>query len=386
MRVTPFQIRVPDEELAELRTRLAATRFIAEPPVPDWRSGVPVSYLRSLLSYWRDGFDWPAMEERINGFTNLVVEVDGLNLHCVRVPGRGQDPLPIALVHGWPGSFVEMLDLASILADPAPRGANSSDSFDVVVPSLPGFAYSDAPRFPDWGTAHGAQAIGRLMEALGYHRFGIHTYDIGASTMSVICLTDPERVIGYHTTEPGIPGPDPSPHSESVSDEERAHLAYAKDWEAREGGYFGILGTRPQTIGHGLNDSPAGLAAWIVEKWWSWTVPEGSDASLHDFLSMDRVLSNIAVYWHSKSINSANWTYYMPSGRKRVPGEQANVPVGVALTTQRIERAPRSWAERFFPDIRRWQDLGAGGHFVTMERPDLLAQAIREFFRPLRAD
>jgi pimeloyl-ACP methyl ester carboxylesterase len=384
VRIAPFQIRVPDEELEDVRARLAATRFIAEPPVPDWRSGVPVAYLRSLLSYWRDGFDWRAMESRINSFANLTVDVDGLRLHCVRIPSRGQDPLPIILVHGWPGSFVEMLDLASLLADPAGNGANSRDAFDVVVPSLPGFGYSDAPRSPDWGTAQDAQALGRLMEALGYRRFGIHTYDIGARTMSVFCLTNPERVIGYHTTEPGIPGPDPRPDPESISDEERAHLAYVKEWEATEGGYFGILGTRPQTLGHALNDSPAGLAAWIVEKWWSWTVPEGSDASLDNFLSLDSVLSNVAIYWHSKSINSANWTYYMPAGRKGVAGEQANVPVGVALTTQRIERAPRSWAERFFPDIRRWEDLGAGGHFVTMERPELLAQAIREFFRPLR--
>ena len=168
-----------------------------------------------------------------------------------------------------------------------------------------------------------------------------------------------------------------------MTEEERAHLALADGWEADEGGYFAILGTRPQTLGHGLNDSPAGLAAWIVEKWWSWTVPPGSGGSLEEFLPMDRVLANVALYWHTQSVNTANWYYFGPR-RPRRPDEQVHVPVGVALTTQPIERAPRPWAERFFTDIRRWEDLGAGGHFVTMERPSLLAGAIREFFRPLR--
>jgi pimeloyl-ACP methyl ester carboxylesterase len=383
-KVAPFRVSVSEDEVEDLRSRLRATRYIAEPPVPDWRSGVPVGYLRDLLRYWREGFDWHAVEDRINSFTNVRVDLDGLALHCLRVPGRGPSPIPIVLVHGWPGSFVEMLDLAVLLSDPAATGADPIDSFDVVIPSLPGFGHSDAPRSPTWGRTQTAEAVARLMTFLGYERFGIHTYDIGASIMSALCLSDPDRVIGYHTTEPGIPGPEPRPDPDSIRDDERIYLDYAREWEAQEGGYFGILATRPQTLGHALNDSPAGLAAWIVEKWWSWTVPEGSGASLHDFLSMDQVLSNITLYWHTRSINSANWTYFVTAGRTRVAGERAIVPVGVALTTQRIERAPRAWAERFFPDIRRWEDLGAGGHFVTMERPDLVARAIRAFFRSLR--
>lgn len=382
--VSRIRVHVPDDELDDLRSRLRATRYIRTPPVPDWGSGVPVAYLHELLDHWRQRFDWRALESRINSFTNLRVDIDGLGVHCLHVRGRGPKPAPILLVHGWPGSFVEMLDLADLLADPEAHGGDQADAFDVVIPSLPGFGYSDAPSSPAWGTAQDAEAFGRLMRALGYPRFGIHTYDIGASTMAVFCLAAPDRVIGYHTTEPGIPGPRPRPSTETLSGEEQAYLEYARSWDAEEGGYFGMLGTRPQTLGHALNDSPAGLAAWIVEKWWSWTVPPGGGSSLHEFLSMDQVLSNIAIYWHTQSVNSANWTYYTPAGRTSVPGEQARIPVGVALTSQRIERAPRAWAERFFPDIRRWVDFGTAGHFVTMERPDLLASAIREFFRPLR--
>jgi pimeloyl-ACP methyl ester carboxylesterase len=373
-----LEIRIPDEDLADLDRRLAATRYIEPPPGADRRAGVPVEYLREVLDHWRHRFDWSAVEERIDGFANLRVDVDGLALHAVHVRSPSRDAVPIVLVHGWPSSFVELLDLAEELA------LDEADPFHVVVPSLPGFGFSESPRVAEWDAPEDGEAIAKLMRELGYERFAVHTHDIGASVMRVVLVEQPERIVGYHTTEPGIPGPFPRPERESMSEEERAQRDYAAAWHADEGGYVSMLTTRPLTIAHGLNDSPAGLAAWILEKWWSWTVPPGSGRTLDEFLSLDQVLANVALYWHTRTISSANWPYYRPDTRQRTAGEQAHVPVGVALTTQPIERAPRAWAERFFPDIRSWVELGRGGHFVAMEEPALLANAIRDFVRPLR--
>jgi len=345
---------------------------------------VPVGQLRELLDHWERAFDWRAEEARLNGYPHLRVIVDGLAVHAVHLRGTGARPLPLVLVHGWPSSFVEMLDLAALLADPARAGGSPEDSFDVVVPSLPGFGFSDAPRSPRWTSADSGRLIARLMGALGYDRFAVHAYDVGATAMTAACLSDPARVLGYHTTEPAIPGPYPIPGRDALDPEERAYLALADAWDADEGAYFGMLRTRPQTLGHALNDSPAGLASWIVEKWWAWTVSPGGARTLHEAIPMDRVLSNVAIYWHTQTVNSANWLYHL-GRRARLAGEQVRLPVGVALTSQPIERAPRSWAERFFPDIRRWTELGAVGHFVAVERPAVLAAAIRDFFRPLRA-
>lgn len=383
MPITRLHVDVPEEELADLDRRLASTRFIDPEPEADWRAGMPVEYLRGLGVHWRTRFDWRRLEDRINGFDNLRVDIDGLGVHCVHRRGVGPDPIPIVLLHGWPSSFVELLDLADHLADPGGHGADAADPFDVVVPSFPGFGYSDAPRTATWASPDDGETIARLMTELGYERFAIHTHDIGASAMRSVLLNQHERILGYHTTEPGIPGPHPLPDRGSMSGEERRYQDLAESWSADEGGYFGILGTRPLTIGHALNDSPAGLAAWIVEKWWAWTVPPGSGRTLDEFLSLDQILANVALYWHTRTVNSANWPYYRKRAR-RTHDEHAEIPVGVALTTQPIERAPRSWAERFFPDIRRWEDLGVGGHFVALEQPAKLAGAIRAFVRPLR--
>jgi pimeloyl-ACP methyl ester carboxylesterase len=376
--VEHFRVHVPGEELDDLRERLERTRYIPSQPAAGWNAGVPVDYMRELLEHWRTRFDWRAVEVRINGFPNHRVEVDGLAIHCVHLRARAPNAIPILLLHGWPSSFVELLDLAEQLA------GDETDPFDVVVPSLPGFGFSDAPPAENWDAPEDGEAILGLMRALGYERFAVHTHDIGASVMRTVLLAHPDRIIGYHTSEPAIPGPFPRPEGEAMSAEERERRAHAEEWHADEGGYVAVLTTRPQTIAHGLTDSPAGLAAWIVEKWWAWTVPPGSGRTLHEFLSLDQVLANIAVYWHTSTIHTANWVYYRPDTRPRTPDEQAHVPVGVALTTQPIDRAPRSWAERFFPDIRRWAELGQGGHFAAIEQPALLAAAIRDFLRPFR--
>jgi pimeloyl-ACP methyl ester carboxylesterase len=380
-----FVVRVADDDIADLHRRLENTRFIDRLAGADWRSGVPVGHLREMVEHWRWRFDWRSVERRINGFVNRRVDVGGTRIHCLKRAGTGPAPVPILLVHGWPSSAVELLDLADELADPDRNGGSPSDSFDVVIASPHGFGFSDPPPREDWRTPddHG-RALAAAMTAMGYERFAVHTHDVGASMLRVVLLEQPSRIIGYHTTEAGIPGPHPAPDRASLGSEEREYLEYADMWEKDEGGYFAMLRTRPQTIGHALNDSPAGLAAWILEKWWSWTIPAQSGRTLSDFLTPDQVLANVAFYWHTRSINSADRIYY---GRRasRSSGEQARVPVGVARTTQQIERCPRTWAERFFPDIRTWTELGKGGHFVALEQPRLLATAIRDFIRPLRS-
>jgi len=386
--IKEFEIHVPDEELADLQSRLARTRFIDPLPEASAKAGLPVEYLRRLLTHWRDQFSWRELERRINGFTNVVVSVDGAEVHCAIKRGSGDHRVPIVLLHGWPSSFVEYLDLADHLASPTEHGASAADSFDVVIPSVPGYGYSPYPGRLPYG-----DLLARALEALGYPRFAIHTHDIGAGMMADVLVTQPERVIGYHTTEAGIPGPTPRPSAEELSDEEKEWAAYRDAWHADQDGYVSILGTRPVTMAHALNDSPAGLAAWIGEKWWDWTIPPGSDHGLDDYLSYDQVLANIALYWHTRTISTVNWLFHpVPSdnaGTKWWESEQpvtAHVPVGVARTNQPIERHPRAWVERFFPDIRRFEDLGRGGNFVAIEEPALLAHAIREFIRPLRTE
>lgn len=339
-------------------------------------------YVKELVEYWHEDFDWRKQEERINSFANFRAEVDRMGVHFIHERGKGPNSLPILLTHGWPSSFYEMLKLVPLLTDPESYGGDPADSFDVVVPSVPGHGFSGRPRqrgFEDRGVA---ELWVKLMRGLGYDRFGAHAYDLGASITGLLCLDHPERVVGYHTTSPGNPAPYMGPGSPAPTDAERAFLKYLKRWSEEEGGYAHILGTRPQTVAYGLNDSPAGLAAWITEKWHAWTAPPSGNLAAH--FTKDELLTNVTIYWVTETINSAN-RYYAEDLRGPGPEDCARVPLGVSLTaTQRFERPPREYVERLFPDIRRWIELPRGGHFVALEEPELLAEAICAFFRPLR--
>ncbi|MGE5335218.1 MAG: epoxide hydrolase family protein [Nitrososphaerota archaeon] len=385
MHVTPYAVSVPDAALADLQHRLEWTRFPDEAQDAGWDYGTNLGYLRDLVTYWRHTFDWRAQERCINTFAHFRAELDGLGIHFVHARGHGPRPLPLLLVHGWPSSFYEMLDLIPYLTDPERFGGDPADAFDVVAVSLPSYGFSDRLT----GSGMTSRAIGsllvRLMDGLGYQRFGVHTYDIGASIMTQACLHHPEHVIGYHTTEPGIPGPQASSlEARPLTPEERAYIEYRPQWRQEEGGYMAILSTRPQTLGYGLNDSPAGLAAWILEKWRAWTIQPGGTIEQH--FTKDQLLTTVMIYWVTQTINAAN-RYYYRDKKPAPPQPQAStidVPVGVALTTQQIERAPRAYAERVFTDIRQWVDLGRGGHFLPLEEPRLLAAVLQQFFRLLR--
>jgi pimeloyl-ACP methyl ester carboxylesterase len=383
--IQPFHVAVSQEVLDDLRERLGRTRWPDEVAELGWAYGMPLAYLQDLVSYWHDSFDWRKQEQSINSFEHFRAVVQGVGIHFIHERGRGPDPLPLIITHGWPSSVVEMLKIIPLLTDPARHGGDPADSFDVVVPSIPGYGFSDRAMHPGMITRRIAALWVHLMLELGYPRFGAHTHDIGASINTHIAFDHPERLIGYHTSEPSIPRPYLGPDAPEFTEAEREYRAYQQSWHADEGGYAAVQATRPQTLAYGLNDSPAGLAAWIVEKWYAWTAPAGGDLEQH--FSKDEVLTNVMVYWATQTINSANRIYYISDPNPREIGlhTRITVPVGVVLgATQPIERAPREYAARLFADIRQWVELGRGGHFLVGEEPQLVAGALRDFFRPLR--
>jgi pimeloyl-ACP methyl ester carboxylesterase len=384
MNATPFRVDVPEAVLADLRERLARTRWPDEVTEARWDYGVPLGYLQALVEHWRRDFDWREQERRINAYSHYRVDIGGISVHFVHGLGTGPRPLPLLITHGWPSSFYEMLKLISLLADPAGHGGNPDDAFDVVVPSVPGYGFSARPNQRGFDYRRVADLWVKLMTGLGYDRFGAHAYDIGASIMGHLLLDCPERLIGYHTTEPANPAPFLGPGATPPTDAEHAYIELQHRWEADEGGYMAIQTTRPQTLGYGLTDSPVGLAAWIVEKWWNWSTSPNGDLGVN--FSRDELLSTVTIYWATGTINSANRLYYerAHNPRQRRPDDRIEVPTGVALTTQAVERPPREFVGRLFRDVRRWVELPRGGHFVALEEPQLLAEAIRAFFRPLR--
>lgn len=384
MNIQPFAVSVPQQDIDSLRTRLGHTRWPDEAENAGWAYGASLAFMREVARYWSDDFDWRAQEQFINTFANFRAEVDGVGIHYVHERGKGSNPLPLLITHGWPSSFYEMLPLVRLLTDPGNHGGDPADAFDVVVPSVPGYAFSDRQTTRGFNYRQVADLWVKLMEGLGYPRFAAHSYDIGGSIMGMLLRNHPGRVIGNHTTEPGNPTPYLGPGSPSLTDAERDYVAFQEHWQAEEGGYMALQTTRPQTLGYGLNDSPVGLAAWIIEKWHAWTDPPVGDLT-HSF-TMDQLLTNVSIYWFTQTINSANRLYYERAHHPAPlrPDETINVPLGVSLTNEAIDSPPREYVERVFPDIRRWESFNRGGHFIALEEPERLAEALREFFRPLR--
>src|SRR4051812_15263282 len=394
----PFTLRVPDEAIADLSDRLARTRFPDAAPGEPWAHGTDVGYLRGLVDYWRDGFDWRAGEARLNALPPDPGPPPGVDLPLLPLPGAGAEPppplpspgrprplppvlppLPLLLSHGWPGSVLEFLDLIPRLSDPARFGGDPADAFTVVAPSLPGYGLSFAP-----GHRFGAEAIADcladLMTALGYRRFAAQGGDWGSFVTARLAHAHADRLVGIHLNlmpvrrDPSIVT-DPTP-------EERRYLDELAHWLKEETGYQWIQGTRPQTLAFGLTDSPAGLAAWIVEKFRAWS-DCGSD--VESVFTKDQLLGNIGLYWFTGTIGSSFWPYYARlHGPWPIP-DGITVPTGYCEFPREILRPPRSVAERTFADIRRWSVMPRGGHFAAMEQPDALAKELREFFRPLHA-
>lgn len=383
MSIEKFSIHVPDGTLEDLKRRLDATRWPHEIENAGWDYGSNLAYIRSLAEYWRNGYNWRQQEAALNQLPQFQVEVDGLKIHFVHVRGKGSAPLPLIITHGWPGSFVEMVKIIPLLTDPAAHGGRAEDAFDVVVPSLPGYGFSDKPRERGMNQNRIAALWVKLMEELGYKRFGAQGGDWGALISMMLGLDHAERMIGIHLNYIAgrflLGGTLNQPQDDKVAS---AYLMEIRGWWESEGGYSHIQATKPQTLGFGLNDSPVGLAAWIMEKFRTWSDCAGDVESI---FSRDALLTNIMIYWITQSMPSSTRLYY-ESRQNPVSlsaANRVNTPVGVAVFPGEIAMPPRELAKRGL-NIARWTMMPRGGHFAAMEQPELLAQEIREFFRPLR--
>ena len=370
-----------DDVLADLRARLDRVRWPDEVPDAAWRYGTSVDYMRELVEYWRTRYDWRAHEARLNRLRQFTVEIDGIDLHFIHEPGVGPAPMPLLLSHGWPGSIVEFERMLPMLTDPARFGGDPADAFTVVAPSLPGYGFSFRPNQRRFAVEEIADTFARLMtDVLGYRRFAAQGGDWGAFVTSRLGLSYPERVAGNHLNllavrrDPALP--------DKPNAEEQAYIKQLQHWQREETGYQWIQGTKPQTLAFGLTDSPVGLAAWIVEKFRTWSDCGGD---VERCFSKDTLLTNVMLYWITGAINSSFWPYYARFHRPwPLPdGTRIAVPTAYAAFPREILLPPRAWAERSY-NIQRWTTMPAGGHFAALEQPEALAADIRAFFRPLR--
>ncbi len=377
--VEPHRIEVPEEVLEDLRRRLAHTRLPDQPEGLGWEQGTELSSLRALLDTWREDYDWRATEARLNAWPNFRTHVDGQPVHFLHARSRHADALPLLLSHGWPGSVLEFLDVLGPLTDPEAHGCEARDAFHVVCPSLPGYGFSGPTLTAGWDTQRIAEAFAELMRRLGYDRYGAQGGDWGALVTSQLGLVDAEHLCGIHTNMPlATLGP-----TEGLSEAEKADLAEGARWQKLETGYQRIQGTKPQTLGYALHDSPAGLAAWILEKFRSWSDCGGD---VERAFTREQLLANITLYWVTGTATSSARLYWETARhpeRLAFLRQRVEVPTGVARFPREIMRYPRSWVERHY-NVTHWSEMPRGGHFAAMEAPELLVDDLRLFFRSLR--
>lgn len=381
MTIKALNYYVPDSQIADLRARLSMTRWPDQAPDAPWSYGTDVSYLRELTNYWLNDFDWKSQEAKLNEFPQFMVPVAGINLHTLHVPGKGPNPKPLLLLHGWPGSVFEFIDIIKRLTDPAAFGGDPTDAFTVVAPSLPGYGLSFQPGQKRFGVRQIADAAVELMSAFGYPRFGVQGGDWGSLIATCLGLHYPNCITGIHLNFLAAIRRDRALYKDA-DPETQDFLSQLKHFAAEESGYQAIQGTKPQTLAFALTDSPVGLAAWFVEKFRTWTDCNGNPESA---LSRDQMLADISFYWFTSSIGSSFWPYYERLHRPwLVPeGVTIDLPLGYAQFPCEILRPPRSVAEKVFSNIQRWSVMPKGGHFAAMEQPAALASEVTEFFRDI---
>ena len=367
---TPFRIEVPDDVLDDLRSRLARTRFPNEIEGIGWDQGTPLAYLRELVAYWMDEYDWRVHEARLNGYDNFLTEVDGQRIHFLHVPSPHAGAMPLLLAHGWPGSIVEFLDTIAPFTDPD----DPADAFSLVIPSLPGYGFSGPTSQRGWTPRRMAEAFGTIMAGLGYERYGVQGGDWGSIIVCNMADLFPDRVSGLHVNFLTVPPPKGEAAPEPSEPRRRFELTGT--------GYQQIQGTKPQTIGYLLDDSPAGLAGWIVEKFREWS---DCDGDVERSFTKDQLLTNVMLYWvNTTGASSARLYWEMRQARATsIPQARVTVPTGVANFPAELGRSVRTWAERRY-NIVHWTEQDRGGHFAAMEVPDLFVDDVRVFFRELR--
>jgi microsomal epoxide hydrolase len=378
--VVPFTVDVPQAALDDLRDRLARTRFPEQIPDAGWDYGTELGYERELVEYWRDTYDWRAQEARLNQLDHFLTTIDGQRVHFIHQRSPEPDALPLVITHGWPGSIVEFLDVIGPLTDPRAHGGDPGDAFHVVAPSIPGYAFSGPTTERGWSARRVAEAWATLMAGLGYDRYGAQGGDWGSIITTHLGLVDADHLAGIHLNMV-VAGAPPAGDSGELTEVEQQGLADMAAYFATDSGYMQIQSTKPQTLGYALEDSPAGLAAWIVEKFRSWSDCNGDVESA---FTRDQLLTNIMCYWLTGTAHSSARLYY----ENRVADgwavrEKIQVPTGAAIYPREIIRPPRRWAEANY-HITHWQEQPRGGHFAAMEQPALFVDDVRAFFRTVR--
>jgi pimeloyl-ACP methyl ester carboxylesterase len=377
-RVRPFRIEVPEADLTDLRERLARTRWPDPATVGGWIQGVPLDYARDLCDYWRTRYDWRRCEAELNALPQFCTSLDGggddaVDVHFLHVRSRHADALPLLLTHGWPGSIVEFLDVVDALTDPPdPR-----DAFHLVIPSLPGYGFSGKPRVAGWGVERIAVAWAQLMDRLDYDRYGAQGGDWGSLITAALGSAIPEAVVGIHLTMPTVLRPDPD--DQPLSKTEQKALVARKTFLKAGTGYAREQATRPQTLGYGLVDSPVALCTWIVEKFWDWSECAGDPCNA---IRRDRLLDDVMLYWLPATGVSSIRLYWESYRRRRM--DPVDVPTGVTQFPAEMTRFPRHWVEKRFTDLRYWSEPAVGGHFASLEQPEMFVDEVRAFFRMVR--
>jgi pimeloyl-ACP methyl ester carboxylesterase len=377
LQLRPDPVQVDDAVLVDLRDRLTRARFPNQIDGIGWDQGTELDALREVVSYWRDGFDWRAVEAELNGWEPTATEIDGQRIHFLHARSPHPGAMPLLLSHGWPGSVVEFLDALRPLTHPD----DPADAFTVVAPSLPGYGFSGPTSQTGWHPRRMAAAFVELMDALGYGRYGVQGGDWGSIVSQNVADLAPDRVAGLHLNFVSVPRPKDERTAELAADEQ-ANIEQMRVWNADEAGYSAIQGSKPQTVGYGLEDSPVGLAAWQLEKFRTWSDCGGDVLSS---FSLDRLLANITTYWVTATSTSSARLYWemRQAGRETVPHAYVGVPTGIANFPGEITRMPRHWVENRY-NVTHWSEPPRGGHFAAMEVPDLFVDELRTFFRTVR--
>jgi pimeloyl-ACP methyl ester carboxylesterase len=375
--IEKFQIRLDESVLEDQRRRLAWTRLPDQVEGAGWEYGIPLGYVRELVEYWRDEYDWRAQEARLNELAHFRTRIDGQSIHFIHARSAHADAFPLLITHGWPGSVVEFLDVIPRLTAPEAHGGHAADAFHVIAPSLPGYGFSEPTRTRGWDVRRIARAFTELMHSLGYTRYGAQGGDWGAQVATRIGALEPDHCVGIHLNMPIAVRPkEPGP----LSDEEKADLAAMAHFQREESGYALEQGTKPQTLGVALNDSPAGLLAWIVEKFRTWSDCDGHP---ENSFTRDQLITNVMLYWMTQTIASSTRLYWEHQHTGEAAAEYVGVPTGVARYPKEVLRFPRSWVERQY-NVTHWAVLPRGGHFAAMEQPTLFVEDLRTFFRTVR--
>jgi epoxide hydrolase len=375
--ITPFKIAISDSQLVDLKRRLEATRFPDKETPDDWSQGIPLAYVQDVVRYWANDYDWRKREALLNRFPQVKTTIDGVGIHFIHVRSPHADALPLVMTHGWPGSIVEFQKVIEPLTDPTKHGGSAGDAFHVVCPSLPGYAFSDKPTSTGWNVERIGRAWSVLMPRLGYSKFVAQGGDWGAIVTTAIGLNDTKNCLGIHLNMP-IVTPDPETMS-SLTELEKSALAGLQFYQEWDSGYSKQQGTRPQTLGYGLADSPSGQAAWILEKFWAWTDCDGHPENV---LERDELLDNVMLYWLTDSAASSARLYW--ESFNKVNRDPVSIATGCSIFPKEIFRCSRRWAEKRFQKLIYWNELDRGGHFAAFERPDVFVNEVRNCFRTLR--